>query len=182
MFVYRNPLAVLGTLSSDCRLHKTVDHTHNFVSHSALCMFIICVKTQKCETQVKNRKRIIKCICYRIFTICTNLVTNGTIGEEISANGKKGNANGTNGTNVTNQWYHWENPEHTQFSLVDVNWHIMDKMGPKSIRFVQRNTKAFSSKNKTTVCITKRRGRKCTCIYDAISRFPYETFKQNNDL
>ena len=48
-----------------------------------------------------------------IFTICTNLITNGTIGKEIGANGKNGNAIGTNGTNVTNQWYHWENPELT---------------------------------------------------------------------
>ena len=46
-----------------------------------------------------------------IFTICNNLITKGTIGKEIGANGKNGNINGT--TNVTNQWYHWENPEHT---------------------------------------------------------------------
>ena len=37
-----------------------------------------------------------------ILTICTNLITNGTIGIEIGANGKNGNAIGTNGTNVTN--------------------------------------------------------------------------------
>ena len=49
-----------------------------------------------------------------IFTICINLITNGTIGKEIGANGKNGNAIVTNGTNVTNHWYHWENPEHTQ--------------------------------------------------------------------
>ena len=48
-----------------------------------------------------------------IFTICTIVITNGTIGKEICAYGKNGNAIGTNGTNVTNQWYHWENPEHT---------------------------------------------------------------------
>ena len=48
-----------------------------------------------------------------ICTIGTNLITNGTIGKEIGAKGKNGNAIGTNGTNVTNQWYHWENPEHT---------------------------------------------------------------------
>ena len=40
-----------------------------------------------------------------IGTIGTNLITNhGTIGKEIGANGKNGNAIGTNGTNVTNQW------------------------------------------------------------------------------
>ena len=49
-----------------------------------------------------------------ICTICSNLIANGTIGKEISANGKNGNAIGTNGTNVTNQWYRWENPEHMQ--------------------------------------------------------------------
>ena len=48
-----------------------------------------------------------------ICTIGTNLITNGSIGKEIGANGKNGNTIGTNGTNVTNQWYHWENPEHT---------------------------------------------------------------------
>ena len=48
-----------------------------------------------------------------ICTIGTNLITNGTIGKEIGANG---NAISTNSTNVTNQWYHWENPEHTQCS------------------------------------------------------------------
>ena len=52
-----------------------------------------------------------------IFTICTNLITNVTIGKEIGANGKKGNA----------IWYQWykcyqpmvplENPEHTQFKV-----------------------------------------------------------------
>ena len=47
---------------------------------------------------------------FTIFTICTNLNTNGTIGKEIGANGKNGNAIGTKGTNVTNQWYHRENP------------------------------------------------------------------------
>ena len=41
-----------------------------------------------------------------IFTICTNLITNGTNGKEVGANGKNGNAIGTHGTNVTNQWYH----------------------------------------------------------------------------
>ena len=40
--------------------------------------------------------------------ICTNLTTNGTIGIEIGANVKNGNANGTN---VINQW---ENHEQTQ--------------------------------------------------------------------
>ena len=47
------------------------------------------------------------------FIICTNLITNGTIGKEGGANGKNGNAISTNGTDVTNKWYHWENPEHT---------------------------------------------------------------------
>ena len=57
-----------------------------------------------------------------IFTICTNLITNGTICKEIGANGKNGNtigANGknvntisANGTNDTNQRYHWESPEY----------------------------------------------------------------------
>ena len=44
-----------------------------------------------------------------IFTICSNLTTNGTIDKEICANGKSGNDIGmidTNGTNVTDQWYH----------------------------------------------------------------------------
>ena len=55
--------------------------------------------------------------------ICTNLITNGTIGKEIGANCKNGNAIGTNGTNVTNQWYHWENPEHTHSKPVTgVQW------------------------------------------------------------
>ena len=39
--------------------------------------------------------------------IGANLITNGTIGKQIGANGKNGNAIGTN---VTNQW----NPEHTR--------------------------------------------------------------------
>ena len=49
-----------------------------------------------------------------IYTIGTNLITNGTISKEIAANGKNGNTIGTNGSNVTNQWYHCENPEHTR--------------------------------------------------------------------
>ena len=53
-----------------------------------------------------------------IFTICTNVITNGTTGKQIGANGANGNAIGTNGTNVTNQWYHWENPEHTLSFLI----------------------------------------------------------------
>ena len=48
-----------------------------------------------------------------IFTICTILITNDTIGKEIGTTDKNGNTVGSNGTNVTNQWYHWENPEHT---------------------------------------------------------------------
>ena len=44
------------------------------------------------------------------FTICTNSITNGTIGNEIGANG---DAIGTNGTYVTNQWYNLENSELT---------------------------------------------------------------------
>ena len=52
-----------------------------------------------------------------IFTICTNLITNGTIGKEIGANGKNGNAMGTDGINGTNQWYHWENSELTPWSF-----------------------------------------------------------------
>ena len=36
-----------------------------------------------------------------IFTICYNLITNGTIAKEIGVNGKNGNAIGTI---VTNQW------------------------------------------------------------------------------
>ena len=39
-----------------------------------------------------------------IFAICTNLITNGTIGKAIGADGKNGNASSTNRTNVTNQW------------------------------------------------------------------------------
>ena len=35
-----------------------------------------------------------------ICTICANLITNGTIGKEIGANGKNGNTIGTNGTHV----------------------------------------------------------------------------------
>ena len=38
-----------------------------------------------------------------IFTIRINPITNGTIGKEIGANGKNGNASSTIGTNVTNQ-------------------------------------------------------------------------------
>ena len=37
-----------------------------------------------------------------LVTIGTSLITNGTIGQEIDANDKNGNAIGTNGTNVTN--------------------------------------------------------------------------------
>ena len=59
-----------------------------------------------------------------ICTICTNLITNGTIGREIGANGKYGNTIGTNGTNVTNQWYHWENPEHTQCQSCSISIHL----------------------------------------------------------
>ena len=47
-----------------------------------------------------------------IFTIYANLITNGTIGKEIGANG---NAIVTYGTNVAIQWYHWENPEYALF-------------------------------------------------------------------
>ena len=36
------------------------------------------------------------------FTICTNFITNRTIGKEVGANGKNGNAISTNGTDVTN--------------------------------------------------------------------------------
>ena len=41
MLAYRNPLGLLGTLSSDCSLYKTVNHKHNFRSHDAACVFII---------------------------------------------------------------------------------------------------------------------------------------------
>ena len=66
-----------------------------------------------------------------IFTICTNLITNGTIGKEIGANG---NAIGTNGTNVTNQWYHWVNPEHTLY-LVDnmIDDKVRDNFATKEV-------------------------------------------------
>ena len=60
---------------------------------------IACVRGSPMVTLVGN-------IC----TTGTNLITNGTIGKEIGANGKSGNAIGTSGTNVTNQWNHWENP------------------------------------------------------------------------
>ena len=35
ILAYRIPLGVLGTLSSDCSLYKTVNHKHNFRSHDA---------------------------------------------------------------------------------------------------------------------------------------------------
>ena len=55
------------------------------------------------------------------FIICTNLITNGTIGKEIDANGKNGSGIGTNGTNMTNPWYHWENPENTLYHMHRLN-------------------------------------------------------------
>ena len=45
MLAYRNPLGVLGTLSADCSLYKTVNHKHNFRSHDAVCVFIIWLTT-----------------------------------------------------------------------------------------------------------------------------------------
>ena len=39
-----NPLGVLGTLSSDYSLYKTVNHKH-FRSHDAVCVFIILLTT-----------------------------------------------------------------------------------------------------------------------------------------
>ena len=49
MLAYRNPLIVLGTSSSDCKLYNTVIHKHNFMSHDAVCVcvFIIWVTTTK---------------------------------------------------------------------------------------------------------------------------------------
>ena len=41
IIIYRNPLGVLGTLSSDCSLYKTMNHKHNFRSRDAVCVFII---------------------------------------------------------------------------------------------------------------------------------------------
>ena len=46
MLAYRNPLGVLGTLSSDCGLYKAVNHKHNFRSHDAGCVFIIWLTTR----------------------------------------------------------------------------------------------------------------------------------------
>ena len=49
MLAYRNPLGILGTLSSDCSLYKTVNHKHNFRynfrSDGAVCVFIIWLTT-----------------------------------------------------------------------------------------------------------------------------------------
>ena len=50
--------------------------------------------------------------------ICTNLITNGTFGREIGANGNTIGTNGNYSTIVTNQWYHWKNPEHTYYLLL----------------------------------------------------------------
>ena len=50
-----------------------------------------------------------------IFTICTNLITNGTIGNEIGAYGKNVlffKCHWCKSFKCYNQWYHWENPEH----------------------------------------------------------------------
>ena len=49
MLAYRNPLGVLGTLSSDCSLYKTVNHKHNFRSHAAVYVFIIWQTTPNCR-------------------------------------------------------------------------------------------------------------------------------------
>ena len=38
MLAYRNPLGVLGTLSSCCSLYKTVNHKHNCRSYDAVCV------------------------------------------------------------------------------------------------------------------------------------------------
>ena len=40
MLAYRNPLVVLGTSSSDCKLYNTVIHKHNFRSHDAVCVCV----------------------------------------------------------------------------------------------------------------------------------------------
>ena len=83
--------------------YREVNYVHLALSiYSVISANVVCVRGSTMVSLVGN-----------IFTICTNLITNDTIGKEIGANGKNGNAIGTNGTNVTNQWYHWENPEHT---------------------------------------------------------------------
>ena len=70
-----------------------------------------------------------------IFTICTSLITSGTIGKEIGANGKNGNAIGTNGTNVTNQWYHWRTTMHCILHTI-VYLHHCIKFGNKTFKNV----------------------------------------------
>ena len=45
MLAYRNSLGILGTLSSDCCLYKTVNHKLNFRSHGAVYLFIIWLTT-----------------------------------------------------------------------------------------------------------------------------------------
>ena len=46
-----------------------------------------------CLTKVRSSRA--RCPATALITICTNLITNGTIGTEICANGKNGNAIGT---------------------------------------------------------------------------------------
>ena len=76
-----------------------------------------------------------------ICTICTNLITNGTIGREIGANGTNGKTIGTNGTNVTNQWYHCENHEHTQC----LYWYILYLKGDQRRSLSERMLASFLS-------------------------------------
>ena len=43
MLAYRNPLGILGTLSSDCSLYETVNQKHNFRSHDTLCVCVLII-------------------------------------------------------------------------------------------------------------------------------------------
>ena len=45
-----------------------------------------------------------------IFTVCTNLITNGIIGKEIGANGKMVITLVPIVQMLPAKWYHWENP------------------------------------------------------------------------
>ena len=52
-----------------------------------------------------------------IFTICTNSITIGTIGKEIGANDKNGNANGTTGRTLNKRMDKSLNQIHVQIVI-----------------------------------------------------------------
>ena len=43
---------MLGTLSSDCSVYKTVNHKHNFRCHDAVCVLIIWLTTPNCKRKM----------------------------------------------------------------------------------------------------------------------------------